>query len=449
MSEYERYSRYRSTNVDWIPSIPDHWKFLALSRITRSRCDGPFGSGLKSRHYTATGVRVIRLQNIGAARFIGADVAFIDLSYYERELGDHSVLQNDLIIAGLGDRSNPVGRACVAPEGIAPAMVKADCFRFRLVTGQANPKYVAYQLTSTAKAAAVSATGATRSRLNLSATANRKLALPPLSEQLAIASFLDRETAKIDAFIQKKRRLIELLNEKRSALISHAVTKGLDPSVAMRESITRWLPSIPSEWSPVRLKYLCKHVADGPHFSPSYSTAGIMFISARNIRQDRWSFSDAKFVSESDYLEFCKRTKPVRGDVLYTKGGTTGIARVVDFDERFHVWVHVAVLKLRASKVDPFYLAYSLNSRACYAQAQIYTRGATNNDLGLTRMVNITLALPSLAEQKRIVKWLDVAAAEVSRLSHRVRTAISRLQEYRAALISAAVTGQIDVRGEV
>ena len=152
-----------------------------------------------------------------------------------------------------------------------------------------------------------------------------------------------------------------------------------------------------------------------------------MFISARNIKADRWSLDDAKFVSPEDFAEFSKRVVPEVGDVLYTKGGTTGIARVVDLDFPFQVWVHVAVLKVHTELVDPYYVAYALNSKPCYEQSQLLTRGATNNDLGLTRMVNIELPLPPLDAQHRAVAALDERAAKIDTLiaeteqSHRAR----------------------------
>ena len=147
----------------------------------------------------------------------------------------------------------------------------------------------------------------------------------------------------------------------------------------------------------VQLRRVITFIADGPHFSPRYVDEGLPFISARNIKVDRWALEDAKYVSQEDFDEFSKRVVPEKGDVLYTKGGTTGIARVVDLRFPFQVWVHVAVLKVDRSVINPNYLAYALNSRPCYEQAQMYTRGATNNDLGLTRMVNIELPLPPVS----------------------------------------------------
>ena len=119
---FKPYQAYKDSGVEWLGDVPSHWECLALARVSISRCDGPFGSGLKSEHYSNEGVRVVRLQNIGWAGFSDSDQAYIDEAY-ARELGDHSVYSGDLLIAGLGDEGHPVGRACVAPAGIEPAMV--------------------------------------------------------------------------------------------------------------------------------------------------------------------------------------------------------------------------------------------------------------------------------------------------------------------------------------
>ena len=222
----------KDSGVEWLGEIPAHWETLALGLVTISRCDGPFGSGLKSEHYSESGIRVVRLQNIGWAEFIDLDAAYLDEAY-ARRLGDHSVKGEDILVAGLGDNGHPVGRACVAPVEIEPAMVKADCFRFRLDRQQILPRYAAFQLSATASAVAgCHATGATRTRMNLTTSASRKIALPPLREQGAIAVFLDRETAKIDALVAKVRKAIDHLGEFRAALISAAVTGTIDVRAA-------------------------------------------------------------------------------------------------------------------------------------------------------------------------------------------------------------------------
>lgn len=218
----------RPSGVAWLGDVPAHWQVMKLSRVVEARCDGPFGSGLKSEHYVDQGVRVVRLQNIGNAEFYNGDAAFIDPEHY-RELGDHDVLPGDLLIAGLGDNNTPVGRACVAPEGLGPAMVKADCFRYRLDTQMAHAPFIAYQLSISAwLLRGALASGVTRARMNLSATSDRVLAFPPIDEQKAIAIELDSERQRADSVKRKVHEAIERLTEYRSALITAAVTGQID-----------------------------------------------------------------------------------------------------------------------------------------------------------------------------------------------------------------------------
>ena len=189
------YPAYRDSVVEWLGKVPEHWEVVQLGRIAVDRCDGPFGSGLKSSHYARDGIRVVRLENIGHGEFRLSEPAFISPDHYST-LGDHSVKAGDVLVAGLGDANHPAGRACVAPGHIGLAMVKADCFRFRLNPSAALPRFVARQLTATAEiASGLLATGATRQRVNLRSMAARRIALPPLPEQTAIARYLDHADA--------------------------------------------------------------------------------------------------------------------------------------------------------------------------------------------------------------------------------------------------------------
>ena len=172
-------------------------------------------------------------------------------------------------------------------------------------------------------------------------------------------------------------------------------------------------------------------------------------MSARNIKVDRWSFEDVKFISQSDYDIFCQRVKPEVGDVLYTKGGTTGVARFVDLDYPFQVWVHVAVLKLRRDLALPHWLAATLNSPRCYEQSQLFTRGATNQDLGLGRMKRIVLPVPPLSDQKAIAKQVIEIDDRIGRGIQAASREIELVTEYRTRLIADVVTGKLDVRKAV
>ena len=276
---------------------------------------------------------------------------------------------------------------------------------------------------------------------------NQFVPLPPPDDQTAIVRFLEHANRKIDGFIRAKRKLIGLLNEQKQAIVHRAVTRGLDPDVHLKPSGSRWFPEQPEAWEVVTMRRVIRSAIDGPHFSPNYLESGIPFLSARNVRPDRWLLDDAKFISEADYKEFSRRVRPENGDVLYTKGGTTGVAKVVDLEFPFQVWVHIAVLKIDRSLINPEFLALCLNSRRCYEQSLLLTRGATNQDLGLGRMKQIELPLPpSLEEQARIVTAVAEQSVAPNTAITRTEREIALMQEYRTRLTADIVTGKLDVR---
>lgn len=271
--------------------------------------------------------------------------------------------------------------------------------------------------------------------------------VPPPDEQAAIVRFLDAAETRIRRYIRAKQKLIKLLNEQKQAIIQQAVTRGLNPDAPMKDSGVEWYDQIPNHWEVVSMRRVIFSAIDGPHFSPSYLDEGIPFLSARNIKENRWQLDDVKFISEDDYIEFSKRVVPEIDDILYTKGGTTGVARVVDLDFRFQVWVHVAVLKVNKQLILPEYLATVLNSSRCYEQSQLFTRGATNQDLGLGRMQNISFPLPpSLTEQEAILHFIARKIEPLYATISQAGNQIDLIREYRTRLIADVVTGKVDVR---
>lgn len=202
------------------------------------------------------------------------------------------------------------------------------------------------------------------------------------------------------------------------------------------------LPELPKSWIWVELGHLTWSVKDGPHYSPKYSESGVPFISGGNIRPERIDFDSAKYISAELHEELSQRCKPELGDVLYTKGGTTGIARVNTYDFEFNVWVHVAVLKITASTL-PFYLQQVLNSPFCYQQSQSFTHGVGNQDLGLTRMVNIRLPLCSVDEQAELVKRLEAKLSTLNHFENQVEEQLARSKSLRQSILKRAFAGEL------
>ena len=442
---FPRYPKYKPSGVEWLGEVPEGWSVAPFKRQIARNDGGVWGEDpdgisdtivLRSTEQTVDGRW--QLDNPASRKLSGSDI-------------DGALLgEGDLLLTKSSGSSLHIGKTTLVTAEIAEMRCCYSNFMQRIRTKPTFlPKLAWYVLNNQlARQQLDLVSNSTTGLANLNATMVGQLVVivPPLPEQTAIASFLDHETAKIDALIAEQQRLIELLKEKRQAVISHAVTKGLNPDAPMKASGIEWLGDVPEHWVCLQVGKVCRAVSDGPHFSPNYVETGVPFLSARNVKVDGWSLDDAKYVSQSDCDIFDRRVIPEIGDVLYTKGGTTGVARVVDLNFRFQVWVHIAVLKIIPEKVDPYFLAFALNSVGCYEQSQLFTRGATNNDLGLTRMIKILFALAPLDEQRLIVQRMNELTIMFDTLTAEAQRAIDLLQERRTALISAAVTGQIDVR---
>ena len=442
---FPTYPAYKDSAVEWLGEVPEHWAIFSLKRSVDGCTNGLWGDEPDGENDLA----VIRVADFDRATCrVGLD-KLTYRSITQKERASRLLQSGDLLIEKSGGGEKTLVGCVVLFEHEFQAITSNFVARMRPLPSL-DSGFLCYAFDSLYQGkvnfpAIKQTTGI--QNLDSESYLQERFCFPTLAEQAQIARFLDYETARIDTLIEEQQRLIELLKEKRQAVISHAVTKGLDPTVPMKDSGVEWLGEVPAHWNAIHVGRVCRKVSDGPHFSPNYVDEGVMFLSARNIAVDAWHLEDAKFVSEEDYREFCRRVVPEKGDVLYTKGGTTGIARVVDLDEKFQVWVHVAVLKLDRELVDPYYMAFSLNSAGCYEQSQLHTRGATNQDLGLTRMTKIWFALPPREEQTRICDFLNAELGNIDDLIAEATKVVALLSERRSALISAAVTGKIDVRG--
>ncbi|MGE6101681.1 restriction endonuclease subunit S [Aeromonas salmonicida] len=199
---------------------------------------------------------------------------------------------------------------------------------------------------------------------------------------------------------------------------------------------------IPESWAWSNLSELSWSVKDGPHYSPKYTESGVPFISGGNVSPSGIDFSNCKYISHELHEELSKRCKPDIGDILYTKGGTTGIAFFNTEERNFNVWVHVAVLKITPI-TNGFYLQHALNSQHCYGQSQNYTHGVGNQDLGLTRMVNITIPVPPIDEQTEIVRRVEQLFAYADTIEQQAKAAKVRVDNLTRAILAKAFRGEL------
>lgn len=273
-----------------------------------------------------------------------------------------------------------------------------------------------------------------------------RVPVPPLPEQDQIAEFLDRETAKIDALVAEQQRLIELLKEKRQAVISHAVTKGLNPDAPMKDSGIEWLGEIPAHWEVKKLKHLGVAIT-GLTYSPADVTeddTGTLVLRSSNVQGGKIVFDDNVFVATSIPSDLVTEV----GDILICSrnGSRALIGKNATIDEASSGITFGAFMTVLRSAHGP-YLSWVLNSALFEFHSGAFLT-ATINQLTLGVLNNLEVPMPSAEERSHIVAFLADRTSELERLISEATRAITLLTERRSALISAAVTGQIDVRNE-
>jgi type I restriction enzyme S subunit len=276
-----------------------------------------------------------------------------------------------------------------------------------------------------------------------------RLSMPPMSEQLQIASYLDRETGQIDALITKQEQLVATLTERRQTVITQAVTRGLDPEVKLKGSGSEWWDRIPVTWTVRRIKHVVETpITDGPHTTPEFLDEGVEFISAEAISAGVVNFDKRRgFISRTDNLSYSAKYSPKLHDIYMIKSGaTTGVSAILTEMREFNIWSPLAVIRANSS-VDPFFLHYAIRSAPFQrAVSQTWTYG-TQQNIGMKSIGELAVPSPTLPEQKAIVAFLDASTLHADRLVQLAKDSIALLRERRQALISAAVTGKIDVRG--
>jgi type I restriction enzyme S subunit len=276
--------------------------------------------------------------------------------------------------------------------------------------------------------------------------------MPYIAEQQTIAAFLDRETAKIDALIAEQQRLIDLLKEKRQAVISHAVTKGLNPNAPMKDSGIEWLGEVPEHWE-IQKFSRCAFFQEGPGLRNwQFTQDGIRVICVTNITEFGVIFSNyEKFISIDEYQTIYKHFTVSKGDLLLSSSGNSW-GKVAEFESD-----EVAILNTSTIRVNEIssrlvirsYIKWLLVSGGTREQLGQFMTGSCQPNFGPTHLSRLFVAFPPADEQQSIAAFLDSATAQYDTLTAEAKTAIILLQERRIALISAAVTGKIDVRGLV
>lgn len=440
--KWQPYPTYKDSGVEWLGAIPEHWENWKISHAFQKIGSGTTPSTNRYDYYDGD------VPWINTSELRENIITDTSVKITNKALLDNSVLNlyspGTLLIAMYGAT---IGRLGIL--GITACTNQACC-------ALANPilldtKFVFYWLWMRRNELIILSSGGGQPNINQEKIRSIKIPAPPLHEQQKIAQFLDQETSKIDKLITKKERLIELLKEKRTALISHAVTKGLNPDVPMKDSGVEWLGEVPEHWEVMPIKFaLDIPITDGPHETPELYDEGIPFISAESIKNDRIDFDKKRgFISLEEHKRFSRKYKPQYGDVYMVKSGaTTGNVARVETEEEFNIWSPLAVLRPNKDVTTTNFLFYAMKSKPFFYSVELSWSFGTQQNIGMGVISNIRIVLPPLPEQQKIAQFLDRETSKIDNLITKTRTSIDHLKEYRTALISAAVTGKIDVRSE-
>ena len=299
---------------------------------------------------------------------------------------------------------------------------------------------------------AYEATGSTYEAVAAENVANLFIPLPPLPRQRAIANFLDRETAKIDELISEKERLLELLAEKRRAVVTRAVTRGLDPDVPMRDSGVEWLGEIPEHWYTARLKTVCESLQTGPFgaqlHAEDYVEGGIPVVNPAHLANGK-IIPDKRISVDQETAERLVIHELEDGDVVFARRGEIGRCGLVT--QREAGWLcGTGSLRARPDKSMLFskYLLLIMTNTFAGAWLSLMSVGTTMDNLNTEIVGALKVPLPSFEEQIAIVVFIESETAQIDTLYTAAERTIKLLQERRTALISAAVVGQIRVKAE-
>ncbi len=439
LQRFKRYPAYKDSGVEWLGEVPAHWqmkRLKSLAVLNPEALPEDTDPTLEMVYVDIGGVdslgRIVERELLTfaaapsrARRLVrDGDVIVSTVRTYLRAIAPISDPEPGMVVS--------TGFAVVRPKdglttGYAAYALRAPCFVERVV---ANSKGVSFPA------------------INESEMATYELAEPPEPEQRAIAAFLDWETERIDALVAKKERLIELLQEKRAALITRAVTKGLDPNVPMKDSGVEWLGEIPAHWEVRRLKQLVPQITVGIVVTPSkyYVDQGVPCLRSLNIAQGHIDMAEPVFISAAAN-ELHRKSQIFEGDLVVVRTGRAGTAAVIPREFNGTNCIDLLIIR-RSEQLQSRFLYHFVNSCSTSAQVEAHSVGAIQEHYNTGTLANLCVPKVPLQEQETIAAFLDRQTARIDALVAKVRDALDRLKELRTALISAAVTGKIDVREE-
>lgn len=440
MAKYKAYPEYKDSGVEWLGDVPGEWDVINikyLSQVKRGASPRPIDD---PKFFDDDGDYAwVRIADVTAS-----DTYLLETTQKMSALGSSLSVKlepNKLFLSIAGTVGKPcitAIRSCIHDGFVYfPYLKIPNKFLFYVFAGEQAYKGLGKM--------------GTQLNLNTDTVGGIKVALPSNNDFIAnIVNFLDHETAKIDNLIEKQQQLIELLKEKRQAVISHAVTKGLNPDAPMKDSGVEWLGEVPEHWTVTRLGYHAIKIGSGKTprgGSEIYLDEGVLFLRSQNIYDDglRVESSECVFIDLKTHNEM-KGTRVLEGDILLNiTGASIGRSCIVPtpFVEA-NVNQHVCILRFTENIRD--FISYAMKSSSTKEQIEACQVGGNREGLNFEQASKINICLPPEEEIGAVLGYLKIRLPQLDTLEKKATNIILLLQERRTALISAAVTGKIDVR---
>lgn len=438
------YNEYKKSDSPWLGEIPRHWgikKLKFLATVQPSNVDKKTEDGEEP-------VLLCNYTDVYKNEYIDSRIDFMQASASVDEIKKFAVDVGDVIVTKDSETPDDIAVPACVSEKIDDLVCGYHLTQIKPIDLYGRYLFRLFQSTGFNAQFIVSANGVTRFGLPQYAIANAFTPVPPMSEQETIARFLDFKTAQIDALIAKKQILLKKLAEKRTALISHTVTKGLDPSAPMKDSGVEWLGEIPAHWVSKRLRF-CMTTNPNKGEIKIANDALISFVPMEAVGE----FGGLNLDTEKElgdisggYTYFADNDVVVAKITPCFENGKRAIARGLKNGIAFGTTeLHV----MRSGEaLLPDYLFHLTISHPfrCIGESEMYGAGGQKR-VPETFLKDFRIGLPSINEQQDIVTYINKVNQKLDLQMQKATDVITRLMEYRSALITNAVTGKIDVRG--
>lgn len=433
---FPTYEAYKSTEVPEVPSVPSHWRFVPATAFSRFKKVTAPAEKLKNQEIFLYSIPSVQESGDGE-RVDGASIES-DKLFLEGE---------EVLISKLNPRKNTV---VLTQKKDIPVVCSGEFIPLKVE--RADPKYVMYLFwsypTKERLSKLVQSVTKSHQRVNASDIYKLKQPLPPLEEQQKIGQFLDHQTVKIDRLIRKQRRLIDLLEEKRQAVTSEVITKGLNPNVPMKDSGIAWLGQVPAHWEVKRLMHLTPKyrrimygiILPGPHYE-----GGVPIVKGGDVKEHRLSPENLNRTDPEIEASYGRsRLKP--GDLVFAIRGGVGDVEIVPKELEGANLTQDAARVAPGEDINSEWLYFALKAEPVVSQLKAGILGATVTGINIWDLKRVKLPVPPKMERDHIASYLNDQVGKFERTKSKAQVAIERLLEHRNSLVSSAVTGKIDVR---